>query len=87
MSTNADHADGFTDCDRCGTTEREELTIGGQCKSCYALQSGLGQSVEIPKATLEKLIGMAKSRHPTACNQDAPRLEQVLAEEGLIDEE
>jgi len=82
MSTK--HAEEFTDCDRCGSTEREQLTIGGQCKSCYALQSGLGQSVEVPTATLEKLVSMAQSRHPTTCNEDAHRLEKVLEEEGLI---
>lgn len=83
MSTK--HAEGFTDCDRCGSTEREELTIGGQCKSCYALQSGLGRSVEIPTATLEKLLSMAQSRHPTTCNEDAHELENVLVEEGVLD--
>lgn len=74
----------FGDCSQCGSTEYEQHLIDGKCKACYALSNETGTTVEVPVAVLEKLAGMARTRHPSVCNEDAYQFSNVL--DNSIDE-
>ena len=76
----------FTDCTRCESTVRESDASDGMCEACFSLNGPQDyvEMVEVPKPVLEKLAGMAKTRHPTACNKEAPMFQRVMEEEGLL---
>ena len=85
----------FIDCTRCESTVQESDASDGMCEACFSLSgtqdcaSECGSTnyveiVEVPKPVLEKLTGMAKTRHPTACNKEAPMFQRVMEEEGLL---
>lgn len=79
----------FTDCDGCGSTERKENVEHGLCEACLDLRPFRNPEKcvdEVPISVLEKLVSMAKSRHPTTCNEDARNFERVLREEGVLPE-
>lgn len=68
----------FSECDKCGSTTRESEMRAGLCEPCYDLSHGEGETVEVPVSVLQRLVSSAESRHPTVCNQDAPRFRNVL---------
>jgi len=68
---------GTQDCALQGTEEHE-------CSASECGSTNYVEMVEVPKPVLEKLNGMAKTRHPTACNRDAPNFQRVLEAEGLL---
>lgn len=73
----------FTRCNRCNDTTRESVAVDGLCEACHSLES-TGDVVEVPQPVLEKLVGMASTRHPTPCNEVAPRYKQILEQEELL---
>lgn len=77
----------YENCGSCGDVCEEQCLIDGRCKSCYALETGIGSTVELPRATVEKLVWMAKSRHPTACTKVAPMVENGLKNAGVLDDD
>ena len=76
----------FIDCTRCESTVQESDANDGMCEACFSLSGtqDCAEMVEVPKPVLEKLAGMAKTRHPTACNKEAPMFQRVMEEEGLL---
>lgn len=80
-------ATGWTDCDDCGSTTRSEDATNGLCPACLSLGDPHAETVEVPVKVLEKLVGMANTRHPTVAAEDAPRYRNILRREGLLPED
>lgn len=75
--------EGYLDCDLCGSVTTEEDAQDEMCPACHAIEQDEGL-VEVPQEVLRKLVGMAKSRHPSSCHEDAPNFERVLKEQGYL---
>lgn len=74
-------SENFIDCADCEATTRKRNAEDGLCRGCYALRNpDEVDTAEVPVPVLRKLVSLGKTRHPTSCNEEAPRFERVLNE-------
>lgn len=75
----------FGECVACGDKKLESELAGGKCLACCELDDAVGDTVEIPVKSLAKLVSLAETRHPTACNQVAPVYSREVEEKLDVD--
>ena len=81
----SEHGPDFGECDRCGSTEREEMLANGMCLACNELEDPKGETVEVSVEVLKKLTTQAQSRHPTVAHEEAVDFAGVLENELGVD--
>jgi hypothetical protein len=72
----------FVDCRDCDATTRERHEEDGLCRACYALRHpDEVETAEVPIEVLRRLSGMAQTRHPSVCNEEAFDFEVTLSQQ------
>jgi len=72
----------YENCSTCGSAE--QVTLLNHEGNCVPCEQVLAADDELPQVAVVKLAQMAESRHPTTCNEDAPRFRAVLEENGFL---
>jgi len=74
----------YKECQSCGDKEQASLvTNDGNCIPCQKVIEA-DEDDEIPLEAVIKLSKLATTRHPTACNEVAPRFRQHLITNGFL---